>query len=53
MGASLAKGHAHFSSGCCLIVGLGKPKLYAKFEAASFSYCVNIEGEPHNFGELP
>jgi len=41
MGASLAQDHAHFSSGCGFIVGLGKPKLCTKFEVASFSYCVN------------
>jgi len=34
-------------------MGLGKPKLCTTFEVASFSYCVNIEGEPRNFGELP
>jgi len=53
MGASLTQGHAHFSSGCGFIVGLGKPKLCTKFEVTSFSHYVNIEGEPPNFGELP
>jgi len=33
--ASLDQSHAHFSSGCGFIVGLGKPKLHAKFEVAS------------------
>jgi len=53
MGASLAQGHAHFSSGCGFMVGLGKPKLYIKFEVPGFNRCVNIEMEPQNFGELP
>jgi len=52
-GAFLAEGHAHFSSGCDFMICLGKRKLFAKFEVASFSRCVNIEGEPPNFGELP
>jgi len=34
------------------MVGLGKPKLCTKFEVASFSHCVNIEGKPPNVGEL-
>jgi len=51
--ASLTQGHAHFSSGCGFMVGLGKPQLCTKFEVASFSHCVNIEGEPLNFWELP
>jgi len=34
------------------MMGLGKPKLCTKFEVASFSHCVNIEGERPNFGEL-
>ena len=33
--------------------GLGKPKLCTKFEVANFRLCVNIEGEPPNFGKLP
>jgi len=52
-GASLTQGHAHFFSGCGFVVGLGKPKLCTKFEVASFSHCVNIEGKPPNFGKLP
>ena len=44
MGASLTQGHAHFSSRCGFIVGLGKPKLCTKFEVASFSHCVNESG---------
>jgi len=35
------------------MVGLGKPKLCTKFEVANCSHCVNIEGEPPNFRELP
>jgi len=42
-----------FSYGCDFMVGLGKLKLCTKFEVASFNHCVNIEGEPQNFGELP
>jgi len=42
MGAYLAQGHAHFSSGCGFMVGFGKPQLHAKFEVASFSRCTNI-----------
>jgi len=34
------------------MVGLGKPQLHAIFEVDSISYCVNIEAEPPNFGEL-
>jgi len=48
-----AQGYAHFSSGCDFVMGLGKLMLCIKFEVASFSHCVNIEGEPPNFGELP
>jgi len=44
MGASLTQSHAHFSYRCGFMVGLGKPKLCTKFEIASFSHCVNIEG---------
>jgi len=51
--APLAQGHAHFSSGCDFMMGLGKLKLHTKFEFASFSRCRNIEGDPQNFGELP
>jgi len=53
MGTSLTQGHTQFSSGCGFMVGFGKPKLCTKFEVPSFSHCVNIEGEPPNFGELP
>jgi len=53
MRASKTHGHAHFSSACGFMVGLGKPKLCIKCEGASFSHCVNIEGKPPNFGELP
>jgi len=52
-GAPLAEGHALFSPGCNFMMGLGKPKLYTKFEVASFSRCSNIKGEAPNFGELP
>ena len=30
---SLTEGHAYFSSGCSFMVGLGKPKLWTKFES--------------------
>jgi len=32
------------------MTGLGKPKLCTKFEVASFSHCVNIEGIPKFWG---
>ena len=48
MGASLTQGYANFS----FMVGIGKSKPCIKFEVASFSRCVNIEGEP-KFGEVP
>ena len=51
--ASLAQVHAHFSSGCGFMVGIGKPKLCTKFEVGSFSHCVNIEGEPQILGAPP
>ena len=35
MGASLTHDDAHFSSGCGIMVGLGKPKLCTKFEVAN------------------
>jgi len=44
MGASLAKGQAHLSSGCVSCV----PNL----KTYSFSHCVNIKVEPQNFGKL-
>jgi len=53
MGAFLAQGQVYFSSGCGVIVGLGKPKLCTKFEVPSLSHCVNIEMESQNIGELP
>jgi len=37
LGASLAQGHPTFSSECDFIMGLGKPKLFTKFEVARFS----------------
>ena len=40
------------SSACNFMMGLGKPKLYAKLEVASFSRCRNIKGEATNFGDL-
>jgi len=52
-GAPTAQGHAHFFSGCDIMMGLGKPKPYTKFEVARFSQCRNIKGEAPNFGELP
>jgi len=53
MGAPLVQGHAHFSYGCGFMVGLGKPKLCTKFEVASFSHSVNIEGELQILGTSP
>ena len=35
------------------MIRLGKPQPLANFDVASFSHCVNIEGESRNFGELP
>jgi len=32
---------------------LAKPQLYAKFEVASFSRCIDIKGQPPNLGKLP
>jgi len=34
------------------MMGLGKLKLFTKFEIASFSCCRNIKGEAPNFREL-
>jgi len=34
------------------MVGLGQHQLHAKFEVNSFSRCINIKGEPQNFGEF-
>ena len=48
-----SQGHAHFFFVCGFMVGLGKPKLYTKFEVHSFSHCENNKVEPQNFGELP
>ena len=42
-----------FCSVCDFMMGLGKIKLYTKFEVASFSHWVNIKGQLPNFGELP
>ena len=53
MGASLAQGYTYFSSECGFLVGLGKPNLCTKFEVASFSHCVNIDGNPQNLGSTP
>ena len=43
---SLVQGYAHllFHLGV-FMMGLDKLKLYAKFEVASFSHCVNIKKE--------
>ena len=49
----IAQGYAYFSSGCGFLVGLGKPKLCTKFEVASFSHCVNIEGNHQILGSTP
>ena len=35
------------------MLGLGKRRLCTKFYVANFSYWVNIERKPTNFGELP
>ena len=51
LGASLAQDHAHFSSGCGIMVGLGKLRQHAKFVIASFSCCTNITGDPQIFEE--
>jgi len=48
LGASLIQGHAYFLL-CDFMMGLRKPQQHAKFELASFSHCINIEGEPSNF----
>jgi len=39
----------HFLLG---LTRLGKPKLRTKFEVASFSHCVYIEGDTPNFGKV-
>ena len=49
MGASLTQGQTHFFSECGFMLGLDKPKLCTKFEVASFSRSVNIEGETAKF----
>jgi len=46
LGASPAKGHAHFS----FIMSIGKPQLHANFEVGSLSCCRNIKGKPPNLG---
>ena len=51
--APLAQGHPTFFSGCDFRMGLGKPKLYIKFEVPSFSHCRNIKGKAPNFGGSP
>ena len=53
MGASITQGHAHLSSGCSSMVGLGKPKLYTNFDVASPSCCRNIIGEPQILRSSP
>jgi len=55
MEASLTQGHIHFffGYGNGFMLGLGKPKLCTKFELASFSRCVNIEGDPQILGSSP
>jgi len=49
---SLAQGHAHFSHGCDLMMGLGKLKPHTKFEVASFSRCQNIKGNSKILGSF-
>jgi len=34
-------------------MGFGKPKLCIKFEAARFSHCANVKGEPQILGSSP
>jgi len=51
--APLAQSQTHFSSGCDFVMVLSKPKLYTKFEVASFIHCRNIKEEPQNVTELP
>ena len=48
--APLAQVHAHFSSGCDFMMGLGKLKQHTKFELASFSRGRNIRGTPKFWG---
>jgi len=50
VGAFLTQGHAHFSSECGFMVGLGKPKLCTKFEVASFSVAEMLIGKPQISG---
>ena len=52
-GSSSGQGHINFSYGCDFMMGLGKPKPYTKFEVASFSHYVNIEGETPKFWRAP
>ena len=42
LGAFIAQGQAHFSSGCGFVVCLGKLQANAKLEVASPSRCRNI-----------
>jgi len=53
--ASLTQVHSTptFPLGVVFMAGFGIPKLCTEFEVASFSHCVNIEGESPNFEELP
>jgi len=41
----------YFCHLCEFLMGLiDKPKLYTKFDIASFSHCTNIKGKPQMFG---
>ena len=51
--ASLANGHALFSSEWDFMMGLGKPHESANFEVDNFSRCRNIKGEPPILGSSP
>jgi len=50
--APLTHGHAHFFW-VGFMMRFGKPKLFTKFEVASFSRCKNIKGEPRILGNFP
>jgi len=51
--SSSPRPHLPFTIGVIFMMGHGKDKLCTKFEAGSFSHCVNIKGEPQIFGSFP
>jgi len=51
--SSKPKATRTFYTVCDFMMGLGKTKLYTKFEVASFSHSVIIEGEPPDFRGTP